>query len=72
MIQAGQLTEEQKDLLIGEMFAPDSYYNPIQDCNDIWIISQTEMDLTTDPTYLWIKSLPLIDYCPKPDPDYEI
>jgi hypothetical protein len=35
----GLLTELQKDELIGQLYAPDSYFNPIQDINDNWVIS---------------------------------
>jgi len=40
----GLLTELQKEELIGQWYAPDSYFNPIQDINDNWIISMTEID----------------------------
>ena len=35
----GLLTEVQKDELVGQWYAPDSYFNPIQDLNDNWVIS---------------------------------
>lgn len=66
MTQVGQLTIEQKDLLVGVMYSADAYYNPIQDCNDVWVLSQDEMDATTNPALAFVKSLPLIDWCKKP------
>ena len=68
MIQVGLLTEIQKDELIGQVYAPDSYFNPIQDIDNNWIISQEEMDQCINPDCLWVKDLPLIDYKPKPTP----
>jgi hypothetical protein len=65
-MEVGLLTIEQKNQLVDVMYLPDVYYNPIQDCNDNWIISTQEMDLTTDENFLWIKTLPLIEYCVKP------
>lgn len=62
----GLLTEIQKDELIGQMYAPDSYFNPIQDLNDNWIISIEEMEFCTNELFLWVKELPLIIYEPKP------
>lgn len=62
----GLLTEIQKDELTGQMYAPDSYFNPIQDINNNWIISIEEMELCTNELFLWVKNLPLIIYEPKP------
>lgn len=67
-MEVGLLTEQQKNQLVGVAYLPDVYYNPIQDCNDNWVISTQEMDLTTDENFLWIKTLPLIEYCVKPFP----
>lgn len=64
----GLLTIEQKDQLIGIWYAPDSYYNPIQDINDNWVISVEEIANTTNPDTLWVKNLDLITYQPKPTP----
>jgi hypothetical protein len=68
MIQVGLLTEVQKDSLVGQTYAEDSYFNPISDLNDNWIISQEEMNQCTNITFLWVKDLTLIDYEPKPSP----
>ena len=68
MIEVGLLTETQKDELIGQVYAPDSYFNPIQDIDDNWIISTEEMEQCVNPNCLWVKDLPLIEYKPKPTP----
>ena len=68
MIQVGLLTELQKDDLIGVLYAPDSYFNPIQDINDDWVISQEEMNNNENELVAWVKDLPLIEYVPKPSP----
>lgn len=64
----GLLTIKQKDQLVGTWYAPDSFYNPIQDINDNWVISVEEMQNTTNPDTLWVKDLDLIIYEPKPTP----
>jgi hypothetical protein len=64
----GLLTVEQKDELVGQMYAPDCYFNPIQDLNDNWVISVEEMEYNINPNYMWVKDLPLIIYEPKPSP----
>lgn len=66
MIQVGLLTEQQKNELVGQQFTADSYFNPIQDINDNWIISQEEINYCDNEDFLWIKNLPLIDFIPKP------
>jgi hypothetical protein len=68
MIQVGLLTIEQKDELIGQWYDSDSYFNPIQDANDNWVISTEEIDQCVNPDLLWVKDLPLIEYIPKPTP----
>jgi hypothetical protein len=70
MTQVGLLTETQKDSLVGQQYAPDSYFNPIQDINDNWVISIEEMDFCVNPEFAWVKDLPLIDYKPKPSPPF--
>ena len=70
MIQVGLLTEAQKDSLIGQLYDEDSYFNPIQDINDNWIISVEEMDFCVNPEFMWVKDLPLIPYEPKPSPPF--
>ena len=65
MIKVALLTIEQKDLLIGKEFNTDSYFNPIQDADDNWVISQTEINLCNNEEFFWVKDLPLIEYNPK-------
>jgi hypothetical protein len=65
MIYVYLLTDVQKDELIGQLYDPDSYFNPIQDANDNWIISIEEVDQCINPELLWVKNLPLIEYIPK-------
>ena len=64
----GLLTVEQKDELVGQMYAPDSYFNPIQDNADNWVISVEEIANCVNDEFLWVKDLPLIIYEPKPSP----
>ena len=64
----GLLTETQKDLLVGQLYAPDSYFNPIQDLNNNWVISVEEMEYCVNPEFMWVKDLELIPYEPKPTP----
>ncbi len=70
MTQVGLLTETQKDSLVGQLYDEDSYFNPIQDISDQWIISVEEMDFCVNPEFMWVKDLPLIDYKPKPSPPF--
>ena len=70
MIQVGLLTESQKDSLVGQLYDEDSYFNPIQDIEDNWIISVEEMEFCVNPEFQWVKTLPLIEYKPKPSPPF--
>ena len=67
-------TQQQKDILVGKQFEQDSYFYPIQDVNNIWIISEQEYyyclglwyldELQTDLQF--ITTLSLSEYFPKP------
>ena len=70
MIQVGLLTESQKNELVGQLYDDDSYFNPIQDIEDNWIISVEEMEFCVNPEFMWVKDLPLIEYKPKPSPPF--
>jgi len=61
----GLLTIEQKDLIVGQQYTTDSFFNPIQDLNDNWVISIEEMNYCDNNDYLWVKDLDLIIYEPK-------
>ena len=79
-LYVGLLTEQQKNdlilqwyapdcyFLIPQWYAPDCYFNPIQDIKDNWVISVEEMANCTNEEFMWVKDLPLIIYEPKPSP----
>lgn len=62
-MKVGLLTLEQKNLLEGQLYDVDSYFNPILDCNNDWIISTIEIEKNIYPQFDWIKEIPLIDFC---------
>jgi hypothetical protein len=66
MIQVGLLTESQKNELLGQLYEEDSFFNPLQDLDDQWIISVEEMEFCVNAEFMWVKTLPLIEYKPKP------
>jgi hypothetical protein len=66
MILVGLLTLEQKNEITGQLYAPDSYFNEIQDINDNWVISIEEMHDCVNPDFMWVKDLEQIEYQPKP------
>ena len=57
-----KLTEAQKEQLKTVEFVSDNFYSPIQDANNVWIITQQEIDQTTDESFAWVKDLPQIEY----------
>lgn len=65
MIYVHLLTVSEKDEVVGQLYDPDSYFNPIQDANDDWIISVEEVDQCVNPELIWVKNTPLIEYIPK-------
>lgn len=59
-----KLTLEQKDLLVGQKFAPNQYFNPVQDINGDWFIFEGEVENCTNEEFMWVKQLPQAEYVP--------
>lgn len=57
-----KLTETQKDQLVGQTWDGVQYFNPTQDANGNWFISNEEVNGCT--TIAWLSTLPEIDYNP--------
>jgi hypothetical protein len=58
-----QLTTQQKDLLIGQKCDDSSYFNPVQDINENWFISEIEQQQCN---LEWLKALSNSEFIPKP------
>ena len=69
-LYVGLLTISEHEQLIGQWYAPDSYFNPIQDADDNWVISVEEINQCVNPDCLWVKDLVLIPYNSKPSPPF--
>ena len=67
-IHVGLLSISQKDLLVGQLFDEDSYFNPIQDNNNNWIISIEEIEQNINPDFGWLQDLEMIIFVPKVNP----
>ena len=52
-----RLTIEQKQLLTGVKYDGEQLFNPIQDINGDWFISEEEVFGCTDTEYYWIRRL---------------
>ena len=64
-MKVGILTIEQKEQLVDKEYNTDSFFGPIQDINNNWILSIEEMNLCVNPDFIWVKELPLIEYVAK-------
>lgn len=72
-MKIAQLTPAQKNAISGQIFDEfGSVYNPVQDANGVWCISQAEIDNTTVAAFLWVKELPLSDYQTPPSPPFPL
>ena len=69
MIQVRLLTESQALSLKGKQFRTEQYFNPIQDANGNWVISNDEVIQCVNPTVMWVNELPVIDYTKAAEPD---
>jgi len=60
-----QLTQEQKDQLVGQTYDGVQFFNPTQDADGNWFISNEEVDNCTHQGVTeWIHELTEIDYNP--------
>lgn len=70
----GQLTEQQKNDLAGQLVQEDWYFNPFKSyciAPFEWVISTQEIDNSIYPQNEWVKTLPLIELCPPISGDTE-
>jgi hypothetical protein len=66
-MKVGKVTTAQKNNIVGQSYAPDCYFNPIQDNNNNWVISLEEMNgRVLNPDFFWVRDLPQIEFEPKP------
>ena len=61
-----KLTAEQKDMLVGQMWNNQAFFNPTLDADGNWFISIEEVNGCTheNGAFEWIHELPLIAYNP--------
>lgn len=59
-----KLTIEQKDQLVGQTWDGVQYFNPTQDADENWFISQEEVNGCNKPEFQWLKSCELIEHNP--------
>ena len=65
MIKVRQITTEQKDLLIGQKWNQEAFFNPLLDADGNWFISNEEVNgCTHEGVNEWIHELVEIDYNP--------
>lgn len=56
------LSKEQKKILEGKCYDNSTFFNPIQDTDDNWIITEEEVKCIESTELEWVKSLQKIDY----------
>ena len=67
-MKVGLLTIEQKEEIQGKEYAPDSYFNSVQDEDNNWIISIEEIEQNQNPDFGWLQDLEMIIFVPKVNP----
>jgi len=63
-MKVAKLTLTQKNKLVGQEYATDSYFNPTLDADGNWFISVEEVNQCTNADFNWVKDLPLIEFKP--------
>ncbi len=66
------LTPEQKELIQGQYFATDIFFNCVADINGVWFLflSQQDIPLVQSSQYAWVLTLPQGEYTPPPPPPF--
>jgi len=63
------LTKQEKNKIQGVLFAPDIFFNCVEDINGEWFLFLSEQDKALLPSeYLYLLDLPQGEYTPKPTP----
>ena len=57
-----KLTIAQKDLLIGVTYDGKQFFNPVQDVNNDWFISEDEVFGCTNTDCFWVRRLVYSEY----------
>jgi hypothetical protein len=60
------LKPDEATILTGQEYALESFFNPIQDLFDNWVISMYEVNNCINEQFIWVKNTPIIIYDPKP------
>jgi hypothetical protein len=63
-MEAYKITLEQKELIEGQQFDIDRYFNPVQDINGDWFISPVEVNECINKDFTWVSELILTNYIP--------
>lgn len=63
-MQVVKITEEQKDLLIGQTWDGATFFNPTLDADNQWFVSIEEVNGCDKPEFQWLKSCELIEHNP--------
>jgi hypothetical protein len=63
-MQVVKITEQQKDLLIGQMWEGVTFFNPTKDAENQWFVSQEEVNGCNKSEFQWLKTCELIEHNP--------
>ena len=58
------ITAAQAVALQGKEFATDSIFNPIQDAENNWVVSEEEIAQITNEDFAFLRTLELVDFKP--------
>jgi hypothetical protein len=64
MRKFGILDNDEKEALMGQQYAPNRYFTPLQDADNNWILPLTQIENNQNIDFWWVKHLPLIEYKP--------
>lgn len=66
------LTEEQKEPIQNQEFAPFERFNCVQDIDGTWFnfVSEQQIPQVEASQYAWVLTLPQAEYTPPPAPDF--
>ena len=63
-MQVVKITQEQKELLIGQTWDGVTFFNPVLDADNNWFVSIEEMNGCDKPEFQWLKDCDLIEHNP--------
>jgi len=61
---AYKLTNTQRGELVGQLFAPNQFFNPVSNIDEVYFIFEGEVENCVNEEFMWVKQLAKQEFIP--------